>query len=99
MTPIQQSTTRTTIPVTTTGVVTFSQTATTTPVTSVAAVAQILRSAAPAGSTLMATTHGTAHPATSIAGTPLHLGPRPTPVTTTEAGNVPVGFLYVKAEH
>ncbi|KAK4318118.1 hypothetical protein Pmani_010863 [Petrolisthes manimaculis] len=86
VTPIQQPTARTTIPVTTTGVVTFSQAATTTPVTSVAAVAQILRSAAPAGSTLMAATHGTALPATSVAGTPLHLGPRPTPVTTDAAG-------------
>ncbi|XP_071552424.1 vacuolar protein sorting-associated protein 72 homolog [Panulirus ornatus] len=56
-------------------------------VTSVAAVAQILRSAAPASSTLIVTTAtpSTLPTTTSVAATSLHLGPRPTSATVTTA--------------
>lgn len=57
-------------------------------VTSVAAVAQILRSAAPASSTLIVSTATpNTLPTTSVVATSLHLGPRPTAtVTTAQAG-------------
>ncbi|XP_042203903.1 vacuolar protein sorting-associated protein 72 homolog [Homarus americanus] len=56
-------------------------------VTSVAAVAQILRSAAPASSTLIVSTAtpNTLPTTTVVAATSLHLGPRPTAATVTTA--------------